>query len=153
MGGWSLESSQVLTFVVTSVHKTQQAQLYLLPEFFGVPEEDSRKYSGVFQKNPRVRKIFVRNSGAGKNLCVNFMDAWKNAFFLQENLRVHKIPRFRGGVFWGFWGGGGADFIIMGASIFLSLCRESRSAFNRTSVPAFSDWIFMSIKDTTVGQV
>ena len=28
------------------------------------------------QKNPRVRKIFVRNSGAG-NGCVNFMDAWK----------------------------------------------------------------------------
>ena len=35
------------------------------------------------QKNPRVRKILVRNSGAG-NGCANFMDAWKNAFFLQE---------------------------------------------------------------------
>ena len=34
-------------------------------------------------ENPRVRKIFVRNSGAG-NGCANFMDAWKNAFFLQE---------------------------------------------------------------------
>ena len=30
-----------------------------------------------FQKNPRVRKIRVRNSGAGKG-CANFMDAWKN---------------------------------------------------------------------------
>ena len=30
-----------------------------------------------------VRKIFVRNSGAG-NGCANFMDAWKNALFLQE---------------------------------------------------------------------
>ena len=29
----------------------------------------------------------------------------KNAFFLQENLHVHKIPRFRG-VFWVFLGGG-----------------------------------------------
>ena len=35
-----------------------------------------------------------------------------SAFFLQENLHVHKIPRFGGGgVFW-VWGGGGiADFI------------------------------------------
>ena len=42
----------------------------------------------------------------------------KNAFFLQENLHVHKILRFRGR----FWGGGGgsADFIFMGARIFLS---------------------------------
>ena len=37
----------------------------------------------TIRKNPRVRKIFVRNSGAG-NGCINFMDAWKNAFFLQE---------------------------------------------------------------------
>ena len=49
------------------------------------------------QKNPfSVRKIRVRNSGAG-NGCANFMDTWKNAFFLQENLHVHKIPRFGGG--------------------------------------------------------
>ena len=32
----------------------------------------------------------------------------KIAFFLQENLRAHKIPRFRGGgIFWIFLGGGG----------------------------------------------
>ena len=37
----------------------------------------------LFQENPRVRKIRVRNSGAG-NGCANFMDTWKNAFFLQE---------------------------------------------------------------------
>ena len=37
------------------------------------------------QKNPRVRKFRVRNSGDG-NGCANFMDAWKNAFFLQDNL-------------------------------------------------------------------
>ena len=36
------------------------------------------------QKNPRVRKIRVRNSGAG-NGCASFMDAWKNASVLQEN--------------------------------------------------------------------
>ena len=33
---------------------------------------------------------------------------------------VHKIPRFRGGVFW-VWGGGSADFIFMGARIFLKM--------------------------------
>ena len=47
----------------------------------------------------------------------------RNAFFLQENLYVHKIPRFLGGgggIF--VWGGGGsADFIFMGAGIFLNL--------------------------------
>ena len=35
------------------------------------------------QKNPRVRKIFVRNSGAGIG-CANFMHAWKHASGLQE---------------------------------------------------------------------
>ena len=76
-----------------------------------------------FRKNPRVRKILVRNSGAG-NGCANFMDTWKNAFFLQENLNVHKIPRFGGGGGnFGFGGGGGsADFIFMGAGIFLRFC-------------------------------
>ena len=33
--------------------------------------------------------------------------------------RVRKIPRFRGGYF-GFGGGGSADFIFMGAGIFLT---------------------------------
>ena len=39
--------------------------------------------------------------------------------FCRKN-HVHKIPRFRegGGVFW-VWGGGSADFIFMGARIFL----------------------------------
>ena len=45
----------------------------------------------------------------------------ENAFFLQENLHVHKIPRFgRGGNF-GFWGGGSSDFIFMGAGIYLTI--------------------------------
>ena len=38
-----------------------------------------------------------------------------SVFFLQENLHVHKIPRFRGGILG--WGGS-ADFIFMGAGIF-----------------------------------
>ena len=74
------------------------------------------------QKNPRVRKIFVRNSGAG-NGCVNFMDAWKNALFLQEKPMSIKFLVWGGGEF-GFGGGGGsADFISMGAEILLRFCR------------------------------
>ena len=70
------------------------------------------------QKNPfSVRKIFARNSGAG-NGCANFMDAWKNAFFLQERPMSIKFLVLGGGVFWVF-GGGSADFIFMGARIFL----------------------------------
>ena len=73
------------------------------------------------QKKPRVRKIRVRNSGAG-NGCANFMGAWKKASVLQEKTYVHKIPRFRGGGgILGLGGGGGsADFIFMGAAIFLT---------------------------------
>ena len=38
---------------------------------------------------------------------------------------VHKIPRFRGGGYFGFfWGGGSADFIFMGARIFLTQFSE-----------------------------
>ena len=77
-----------------------------------------------YQKNPRVRKILVRNSGA-RNGCANFMNTWKNAFFLQEKPMSIKLLVLGGGVFWAFWGGGyfglfggGADFIFMGARIF-----------------------------------
>ena len=74
----------------------------------------------MVQKNPRVRKISVRNSGAG-NGCANFMDTWKMRPFCRKS-HVHKIPRFRGGilVFFFLGGGGSADFIFMGARIFLS---------------------------------
>ena len=42
-----------------------------------------------------------------------------------KKTQVHKIPHFRvgGGVFWVFWGGGGADFIFMGARTFLKNAR------------------------------
>ena len=43
------------------------------------------------------------------------------AFFLQETLHAHKIPRFKeGGGYYVFFGGGGwsADLIFMGAGIF-----------------------------------
>ena len=98
------------------------AKLSSLPcfEAFGVifcPEFFAHTFAS-YQKNPRVRKMFVRNSGAG-NGRANFMGAWKNAFFLQEKTHGRKIPPFR--VF--FWrGGGSADFSFMGARIFLIVC-------------------------------
>ena len=40
-------------------------------------------------------------------------------FFLLENSRAHKIPRFRGGGSWVSWKGeGSADFVFMGVGIF-----------------------------------
>ena len=68
--------------------------------------------SCIIQKNPRVRKIFVRNSGAG-NGCANFMDAWKNASALQEKPMSIKFLVLGGG--WVFWvlGGGGGEVPIL----------------------------------------
>ena len=76
----------------------------------------------LVQKNPRVRKMFVRNSGAG-NGCADFMDTWKKCVLSAGKTSVHKIPPFWGGGILGFLGrgGGSADFIFMGARIFLSL--------------------------------
>ena len=46
------------------------------------------------------------------------MDTWKNAFFLQEN---RQIPRFGGGDF-GFWAGGGERrFFLNGRADFSEL--------------------------------
>ena len=66
----------------------------------------------LFQKNPRVCKIRVRNSGAG-NGCANFMDTWKNAFFLQEKPVSIKFLLLGGGYF-GF-GGGGVPILFLWA--------------------------------------
>ena len=74
----------------------------------------------MIQKNPRVRKLLVRNSGAA-NGRANFMGTWKNAFFLQEKPMSIKFLVLGGGGISGFGGGGGsADFIFMGARIFLN---------------------------------
>ena len=75
-------------------------------------------------------KMFARNSGAG-NGCANLWAPGKIAFFLQENPHAHKMPRFGGGI-WGFWGGGSADLIFMGAGIFLrnAISRENKNTCN-----------------------
>ena len=49
-----------------------------------------------YQKNPRVRKIRVRNSGAG-NGCANFMDTWKKCVLSAGKTMSVKFPFFGGG--------------------------------------------------------
>ena len=68
----------------------------------------------LFQKNPRVRKIRVRNSGAG-NGSPNFMDTWKKCVLSAGKPVSIKFLVLGGGGL----GGGSADFIFMGARIFL----------------------------------
>ena len=70
--------------------------------------------ASIIQKNPRVRQIFVRNSGAG-NGRVNFMDAWKNAFFLQEKPMSIKFLVLGGGGYLGFFLGGGVPILFLWA--------------------------------------
>ena len=70
-------------------------------------------------KTPRVHKMFVRNSGAG-NDCANFMGTWKICVLSAGKPMSRKfLVLGGGGVFWVFFGGGSADFIFMGAGIFL----------------------------------
>ena len=58
-----------------------------------------------YKKNPRFRKIRVRNSGAG-NACANFMGAWKKSVLSTGKPASIKFLVLGGGVFW-VWGGGG----------------------------------------------
>ena len=60
------------------------------------------------------------------------MDAWKNAFFLQEKPMSIKFLVLGGGT-WGLGGGGCADFIFMGAGIFLILGTLLRTLCCRTT--------------------
>ena len=65
------------------------------------------------QKNPRVRKIRVRNSGAG-NGCTIFMDAWKNCVRSAGKAMSIKFLVLGGGVFW-VLGGGGVPILFLWA--------------------------------------
>ena len=70
-----------------------------------------------FQKNPRVRKIRVRNSGAG-NGCANFMDAWKKCVRSAGKALSIKFRVLGGGVFLGLGGGGKCRFYFYGRADF-----------------------------------
>ena len=56
--------------------KGRPAKILYVYWFFSFP---------IYQKNPRVRKIRVRNSGA-RNGCANFMGAWKKCVLSAGNL-------------------------------------------------------------------
>ena len=60
----------------------------------------------MIQKSPRVRKIRVRNSGAG-NGCANFMDTWKKCVRSAGKTMSVKFLVLGGGGYFGFGGGGG----------------------------------------------
>ena len=90
------------------------------------PTKQSTKSPRKIQKNPRVRKIRVRNSGAG-NGCANFMDAWKKCVLSAGKPMSIKFRVLEGG----FGGGGSADFIFLGAGIFLTLIGQSRAQRHR----------------------
>ena len=91
-------------------------------------------------------KFFVRNSGAG-NGCANFMGAWENAFFCRKTHHAHKIPRFWGGGYFGFLGGGGsADLSFTGIFLILRNCPSpltprtfASSAFCKIPLPELSE--------------
>ena len=82
------------------------------------PHPGSHQKNLLIQKNPRVRKIFVSNSGAG-NGCADFMDAWKKCVLSAGKPMSIKFLVLGGGGNLGFLWGGSADIIFMGARIFL----------------------------------
>ena len=88
----------------------------------GLQNPSSAFFGANFQKNPRVRKIRVRNSGAG-NGCANFMDTWKKCVLSAGKTMSVKFPFFLGGGFWG--GGGSADSYFYGRADFSEICGES----------------------------
>ena len=75
--------------------------------------------ASFYQKNPRVRKIFCPQFWGRKRLR-QFYGRLEKCALSAGKTCVHKIRRLRGGVF-GFFGGASADFIFMGARIFLIL--------------------------------
>ena len=69
----------------------------------------------LWATNPRVRKISVRNSGAGKLLRQFYGRLEKKRPFCRKS-HVHKIPRFRGGgYFWVLGGGGEVPILFLWA--------------------------------------
>ena len=71
-------------------------------------------------------KYFARNSGAG-NGCTDFMGAWKKlpSFCSKTSMPIKFLVFGVGGIL-GFGGGGGsADFIFMGARIFLTILKRT----------------------------
>ena len=82
------------------------------------------------QKNPRVHKIRVRNSGAG-NGSPNFMDTWKKSVLSAGKPVSIKFLVLGGGViFWVLGGGGGVPILFLWArGFFWSFARALSERF------------------------
>ena len=96
-----------------------------------------------FQKNPRVRKIRVRNSGA-RNGCANFMDAWEKmrSFCRKTSTSIKFLLLKRGGGILVF-GGGGVEcrFYFHGRADFSDTC----FAWKQQKNYAFA-WLLLSFR-------
>ena len=88
----------------------------------------------ISQKNPRVRKTCVRNSGPEMGALILWTPGIFT-FFLQENLRVHKIPRFRGGGLG--LGRGECRFYFYGRGIFLNFIASLERRPNKCSADVY----------------
>ena len=72
----------------------------------------------LFQRKIPVSVKFVSAIPGPESAALVLWTPGKMRSFCRKTY-VHKIPRFRGGVFLGLGGGGSADFIFMGARILL----------------------------------
>ena len=73
-------------------------------------------------KCQNFRKVKFMSAILGPEMAAPILWAPRiSAFFLQENLHVHKIPRFWGGGGILGLGGGKCRFFFMGAGIFLKI--------------------------------
>ena len=86
-----------------------------------VPPYSAHSRFASFQKNPRVRKIICPQFW-GRKWPRQICGRLENAFSLEEKPSIKFLVL--GGGYFGFWGGGSADFIFMGARIFL-ICLTS----------------------------
>ena len=74
----------------------------------------------LVQKNPRVHKIFVRNSGDGYG-CANFMGTWKNCVLSAgKPMSINSLVLGGGGIL-GFGGGRECRFYFYGRADFSDL--------------------------------
>ena len=73
------------------------------------------------------------------------------ACFLQENLCVHKIPRFRGGggILGFFWGGGVPILFLWARGFFFSEIGSSAKTFSKVPLQVFVGGVFWPISSVT----
>ena len=95
-----------------------------MPEVAPRTPQNRKKRSENGQRNPRVRKIRVRNSGAG-NGCANFMDTWKKCVLSAGKPVSIKFLLFRGG----FGGGGGVPILFLWARDFSEMAFSLQEFF------------------------